>query len=206
MTDILLNTPPVVLQQARHICWAAAYESWALAQNVPADRASAAHMVDVLYQIGRGDDHSHPVVLDTNERIHPDGLGAFMAMAEMTIRLVRPHSFSVAFLRGQLGRGHVWLWGTPRHGNIAHVVVVFGISDAGEISYMDPLVGIRRVPLHDLRHRMRMFAVGTRLRDPLLLVRPGNPWAGMTTAQPGLAMPPADPYAALRTPLMGQAR
>jgi hypothetical protein len=177
MSELILEQPRVVLQQNRHICWAAAYESWARALGVPPATASAARMVGLLSQIGRGADRGHGVAVDGNERLLPDGVGTFATMANMRVRLVTPHAMTPDLLLRALREGHVWLWGTPRHGHVAHIVVVYGIDTHRRVLYMDPLVGLQRVPLSQMVRRMRMFAVGT----PLLPRRaaPSNPFAGM---------------------------
>jgi hypothetical protein len=181
MSELILREPPVVLQQNRHICWAAAYESWARAQGVPAAAAAATRMVELLSEVGRGADHGHSVAVDADERLLPDGVGTFAALANMRVRLVRPGALTADLLLRALGQGYVWLWGTPRHGNVAHIVVVYGLDAQRRVLYMDPLAGLQRVPLGEMVHRMRMFAVGTPL-----LPRPSaapDPFAGMRSRE-----------------------
>jgi hypothetical protein len=187
MSELILREPPVVPQRDRHICWAAAYESWARAQGVAPAAAAATRMVELLNQVGRGADAGHGVALDDDERLLPDGVGTFGALANMRIRLLAPAAMTAELLLRALRQGYVWLWGTPRHGHVAHIVVVYGVDAQRRALYMDPLVGLQRVAVHEMARRMRAFAVGTPLvRRPTAAP---NPFAGMSSRE--VHLPPA---------------
>jgi hypothetical protein len=196
MSELILREPPVVLQQNRHICWAAAYESWARAQGVAPATAAASRMVELLSQVGRDTDRGHGAAVDDNERLLPDGVGTFAALANMNVRLVAPSAMTTGVLLRALRQGHVWMWGTPRHGNVAHIVVVYGLDAQDRVLLMDPLTGLRRVPLKEMVWRMRVFAVGTPR-----VVRPVNPFDELWRAirehdvhMPSAAPGPLDPF------------
>jgi hypothetical protein len=100
-------------------------------------------------------------------------------MAGMQIEMVRPQRFTAEFLAGKLQRGHVWQWGTPRQGNVAHVVVVYGITSRGVVFHMDPLLDdYQRTPISNWIQRFRIFAVGVSL-----LGRPANPFRGTNSRE-----------------------
>jgi hypothetical protein len=115
-------------------------------------------------------------------------VGTFAALANMRVRLVSPGALTANVLLDALRQGHVWLWGTPRHGHVAHIVVVYGLDAHRRVLYMDPLVGLQRVPLGQMVRRMRMFAVGTP-RIPRRAAATPNPFAAMTSSE--VHMPPA---------------
>lgn len=178
MPELILPAPPVVRQQERHICWAAAYESWCRAQGLSNSTTSASRMVELLAQVGRRGAQGQGAIVDANERLLPNGIPLLAQIAGMRVRLVSPRALSAEFLVAQLGQGYVWLWGTPREGNVAHIVVVHGVDRQERVLYMDPLLGLTQVPLGEMAKRMRIFAVGT----PLFPRVQGNPFAGMGTA------------------------
>lgn len=192
MSDIILSTPPVVLQGNRHICWASAYAAWAQASGVNSERATAEWILARLRPIGRTQPSEGGFAIDGSDRLLPQGVGLFGQITGMRIERVTSASFTAAVLRNRLSHGHVWLWGTPVHGSVAHIVVVYGLTGSGDVLIMDPLTGLRRNSMHDIRQRFRIFAVGTHLYS--LPSGAENIFRGLTEAPaPPDPMSPARP-------------
>lgn len=176
---VLLPEPPVVRQGMRHICWAAAYESWARGCGYGTRMTAATNMVSLLGGIGRGADAASACVLDDDERLLPAGVSNFALMAGMRVGLWAPRRLSGERLAAQLRRGLVWLWSTPSGGGVAHIVVVYGVVyDAKKqptVLYMDPNRGLVRELWSTVVEHSRIFAVGT----PLIPRITVDPFAGL---------------------------
>lgn len=191
MSDIILRTPPVILQGNRHICWASAYAAWAQVSGVNPERATADWILGLLRPIGRTQQSEGCFALDANDRLLPQGVGLFGQITGMRIEQVLSRRFTAAFLRNRINHGHVWLWGTPVHGSVAHIVVVYGITDSGMVLIMDPLTGLLSNSVQAIRARFRIFGVGTHLYSPPS--SPANIFRGLSEPAAPAPQNPANP-------------
>jgi hypothetical protein len=167
MSALILAEPPVVMQQDQHVCWAAAFESWARAQGLPRETVSMDHIVALFSQIGSGTDPGHAQATDAMSRLLPEAIQLLAEFSWMQLRLVAPHRFTASFLCRQLQQSHVYLVFRRHHSSVSHAVVVYGLDDHERVLYMDPNVGLTSTPLHDLVHQTRLFGVGTALLSPI---------------------------------------
>ncbi len=193
---ILLSEPPVIRQGMRHICWAAAYESWARACGYGSRMNAASSMVERLGRLGRGHATAVPLVVDDDERLLPDGVSTFAQMASMRVALWSPRRLTGQRLARQLRLGHVWLWATPAHGGVAHIVVVYGVvyDEKKQITvlYMDPNRGLVRELWDSVVRNASIFAVGT----PVIPRIRADPFAGLFEGE-AHAPVPRDPFLSL---------
>ncbi len=180
----VLPEPPVVLQGARHVCWAAAYASWATAQGLPVRRAPVDNVVQAMSAFGNTQSPAGGVLVDADERLLPAGVALFGQMVGMLIQLARPARLSAHSLARKLRTfGYIWLWRTPRHGGAAHVVVIYGVvyddQKQTDVLLMDPNVGLARAPWRDITSASAIFAVGT----PVVPFMRADPFAALASPQ-----------------------
>jgi hypothetical protein len=177
--EIIHARPPLVGQGNNHICWAAAYESWAQAAGISAGPGAAREMVGVLSQIGRAARSPDGPIVDRQERLLHDGLMTFAMRACMNLTMVGRRHFRASYLAAKLRLGYVWLWccASP----VSHVRVVYGINANGVVFWMDPLGNgsYRNATLHDLNSHFVAYWVGT----PLFWRPPADIWAGLRSSE-----------------------
>lgn len=193
---VQLPEPPVVRQGNRHICWAAAYESWARVLGYNISSREATNLFRALSRMGHGDFSAVGPVVDQNERMIPDGLGIFAHVATMRLWLWSPRRLTAELLAQQMRHGHVWLWAEPIKGSVAHVVVVYAVlydeNNVAVVLYMDPNRGLVRDLWRDVLRNTRIFAVGT----PLVMRAPSDPFAGLQSNEVHRYVAP-DPFLSL---------
>jgi hypothetical protein len=123
MSDVMLPAPPVVIQESRMGCWAAAYESWNRANESEFGVGGVADATKLKRSLGTLSGHFHHSGGLTPNRMLLLGNIGIMRSGRLRGRQVNVQLIAIA-----LAEGYVYC--TYYTQRIAHAILIYGVRGA----------------------------------------------------------------------------